>query len=504
MTTLGKPQRQHRIGRLLEEQAVSSQGQLVELLASEGILATQATVSRDLEDLGAVNAVLADAVQRRMLGQQVDLDREVASEPRKRPRGKVSADADIAGQVRRLHDQLEASVAALNLTPTAMKRVVDTALDLSHQQALTPGVDPDPVWDVPALTGTWEVTTRDLPHPLRPEQRRPVTFDPTIAAKRREDVVFAHLGHPLVARATRLLRAAVTSTDVDLHRVTAVLSDDTTLEDVLAVSYARFVVVGADGVRLHEEVLHAGGWVRPNGRFARLESFARLDAQLTVALGEARTVPQQWLNRLTAGWGNTENGLFRSLERRAAERPEGVLQSFRQRDEAFTAEHHMGMFEAGIDEAEVIEPVIKDHAAYGDVEVAHVGKVGQAHAPGFMRLAEDHLAFGAMQSAPRANAPLQRAADSIPEFWMAPDHLLEDRDWPQARRRRQHRHDFLLENGAERIGAPPFAPFDLCRWQAWVLFDAIGRGCAERRLGRRDGNRLGLTEFHKEPHLVVG
>jgi transcriptional regulator of arginine metabolism len=54
MTTLGKPQRQHRIGRLLEEQAVSSQGQLVELLASEGILATQATVSRDLEDLGAV------------------------------------------------------------------------------------------------------------------------------------------------------------------------------------------------------------------------------------------------------------------------------------------------------------------------------------------------------------------------------------------------------------------------------------------------------------------
>ena len=54
MTTLGKPQRQHRIGRLLEEQPVSSQGQLVELLASEGIVATQATVSRDLEDLGAV------------------------------------------------------------------------------------------------------------------------------------------------------------------------------------------------------------------------------------------------------------------------------------------------------------------------------------------------------------------------------------------------------------------------------------------------------------------
>ena len=54
MATLGKPQRQHRIARLLEDQAVSSQAQLVELLAADGIVATQATVSRDLEDLGAV------------------------------------------------------------------------------------------------------------------------------------------------------------------------------------------------------------------------------------------------------------------------------------------------------------------------------------------------------------------------------------------------------------------------------------------------------------------
>lgn len=54
MATLGKPQRQHRIARLLEEQIVSSQAQLVELLATEGVSATQATVSRDLEELGAV------------------------------------------------------------------------------------------------------------------------------------------------------------------------------------------------------------------------------------------------------------------------------------------------------------------------------------------------------------------------------------------------------------------------------------------------------------------
>ncbi|MGH9266799.1 MAG: arginine repressor [Acidimicrobiales bacterium] len=51
---MSKTRRQHRIARLLEEVAVPSQAQLVELLAAEGLVATQATVSRDLDDLGAV------------------------------------------------------------------------------------------------------------------------------------------------------------------------------------------------------------------------------------------------------------------------------------------------------------------------------------------------------------------------------------------------------------------------------------------------------------------
>jgi ornithine carbamoyltransferase len=54
MATLGKPQRQHRIAKMLEEQVISSQVQLVDMLAADGVVATQATVSRDLEELGAV------------------------------------------------------------------------------------------------------------------------------------------------------------------------------------------------------------------------------------------------------------------------------------------------------------------------------------------------------------------------------------------------------------------------------------------------------------------
>ena len=49
-----KAARQRRIIQLIRERPVTNQNELVKLLRSAGIPATQATVSRDLEDLGAV------------------------------------------------------------------------------------------------------------------------------------------------------------------------------------------------------------------------------------------------------------------------------------------------------------------------------------------------------------------------------------------------------------------------------------------------------------------
>jgi transcriptional regulator of arginine metabolism len=61
---LAKAQRQHLVAKLLTAHAVTSQEQLVSLLAGEGVAATQATVSRDLDDLGAIRVRVAggDAV----------------------------------------------------------------------------------------------------------------------------------------------------------------------------------------------------------------------------------------------------------------------------------------------------------------------------------------------------------------------------------------------------------------------------------------------------------
>ncbi|MCP4434993.1 MAG: arginine repressor [Actinomycetia bacterium] len=49
-----KAQRQHRIADMLAENEVASQAHLVELLGDAGVSVNQATVSRDLEELGAI------------------------------------------------------------------------------------------------------------------------------------------------------------------------------------------------------------------------------------------------------------------------------------------------------------------------------------------------------------------------------------------------------------------------------------------------------------------
>lgn len=49
-----KQRRQRLVRRLLEERDLGSQAELLDALAGEGVATTQATVSRDLDELGAV------------------------------------------------------------------------------------------------------------------------------------------------------------------------------------------------------------------------------------------------------------------------------------------------------------------------------------------------------------------------------------------------------------------------------------------------------------------
>ena len=51
---MSKTQRQHRISELIEREVISTAAQIVTRLKSEGVAATQATVTRDLQELGTI------------------------------------------------------------------------------------------------------------------------------------------------------------------------------------------------------------------------------------------------------------------------------------------------------------------------------------------------------------------------------------------------------------------------------------------------------------------
>ena len=88
------PQVRHFIGKGWETSTNSYEADL-EFLARVAV-----KVARMEEDLGTVNAVLADAVQKRMLGEIDDYDVEHASAPagrqRRRGTGRVAADANVS------------------------------------------------------------------------------------------------------------------------------------------------------------------------------------------------------------------------------------------------------------------------------------------------------------------------------------------------------------------------------------------------------------------------
>lgn len=191
---------------------------------------------------------------------------------------------ELNARLTQLEQGYNASRTEMHLDPANLRRVVDTALRINHQSLLVPNYDfaqdtDAEVFTVPSLTAGWRDTLRGLDTRLDPGVLRPITFDPD-AANGRADLVYVHLGHPIVQKAQRLLRRSLWSIDSTLRRVTAVVVDD--LEESFVAAVTRMVLVGRGGVRLHEEVFLAG--VRLHGRRAMAEE--RAEAALDAALDQ--------------------------------------------------------------------------------------------------------------------------------------------------------------------------------------------------------------------------
>ncbi len=177
------------------------------------------------------------------------------------------------------------------------------------------------------------------------------------------------------------------------------------------------------------------------------------------------------------------------LARRAAERPERVLETRGERHEVSPPSTTWAFSKPlkAEGEAEVIEPVRQPRARHGDAEAAEVGEVREAEPAGLMDLAEDHLTLGAVYRPPLADTPLQRPPDPRPEVGMPAQQLLEHRHRPQPGARLEYGDDFGVEDLHQGSGRRRSR--GLLRRRTRVLLDAVAGGDAEPGAGGGDGDR---------------
>lgn len=293
-------------------------------------------IARVEVDLGSANQLVDEQIQEHF-APRLKSKKETKKKSGNDAIAKVLAGGvELNRQLTKLESDFDETRMKMHLEPENLRRVVDTALELNNQQKLVPNFDlrdadtPDiEVFDIPDLTAGWLPALKGLEHRLRPEVRRPITFDAEFAAGR-DDVVFVHLGHPLVQKAQRLLRSTLWSSDSSLNRVSAVEVEG--LAESVAVAVVRMALVGKGGVRLHEDVFLAG--VRLTGAKTQVAEQKTIDALERALDADGLELAGESVRAFVAGvWsddrspvrGRLQDAVERRAESRAAEVREQLL-----------------------------------------------------------------------------------------------------------------------------------------------------------------------------------
>lgn len=289
-------------------------------------------------DLGSANQVVGEEIQRHFGKRTPAKAKSKGVDTNEVINSALAGGMELNARLTQLERGYDESRTEMHLDPANLRRVVDTALRINHQSPLIENHDfaqdtDAEVFDVPTLTAGWHDALRGLDTRLNPGELRPITFDAK-AAEGRADLVYVHLGHPIVQKAQRLLRRSLWSVDSPLSRVTAVVVDD--LEESFVAAVTRMVLVGRGGVRLHEEVFLAG--VRLKGRRAMAEEKAEsaLDKALDherLSLADDR-VRDQLCDLWNVPGAPIRLRLEESMQARAGRRHELVIEQLAKRQAA--------------------------------------------------------------------------------------------------------------------------------------------------------------------------
>jgi hypothetical protein len=243
----------------------------------------------------------------------------------------------LNAELTRLEDDLASSRDKLHLRPANLQRVVETAFDLNKlppMERVASDRTDVPLFRLPSLSSAWEPVTRGLYTRLDPTTPRAIAFDPKIL-KQDTNVVYMHLGSPLLQRTTRRLRSALWGGDASLQRVSAMVVPE--LDESFAVAVTRLVLVGGAGLRLHEEVFLAGT------RLARRQAVGRERAEelLEQALDHPglEPVPALVAEQLARAWNDTaadgiQSRVLAAIDERTARRRSDVEAQLSSRKQA--------------------------------------------------------------------------------------------------------------------------------------------------------------------------
>lgn len=277
------------------------------------------------EDLGSVGGVLSAQIQDAMLGRSSRLDADVQSVRKELAKRILAGEKELKTRIAKLHDNLMLSRKSANITPDNVRKAVSAALALAEKPPLEPsslpGMPEGAAWSVPLFNDSWSEARVGLAHP-HTHAIRPVTFDPDLV-KDRDDVVLAHLNHPLVRLSLRLLREEVWKTGASSKLNRVAVRSVPGLAHPMVYVWSRLLIVGGDHLRLHEELTFSGGEMKLDG--FRRESVLRNLEKLMDSSHPCDDIPDSSFGILKRYFDKYQDSITKTYEARSKERRDALL-----------------------------------------------------------------------------------------------------------------------------------------------------------------------------------
>jgi len=218
-------------------------------------------VQQQRHDLGNVSDIIAEQIEKRMLGliDISDIDFTLPKEKKERVREDIKYQIVTKKDLKKLKESLFNSKDKLRLSPNNQAMVLNQALKLIDNPGLSFNENSNS-YELKELPRIWSEYKRSI---LDTKGRKlNLTFDHEIA-KNRKDLALIHLNHPLMKLSISLYHRNMWSEGIsgenELSRITIIGFKKSDLIYPHVIGLGRIVVVGKFGNRLHEDIIFTGG-----------------------------------------------------------------------------------------------------------------------------------------------------------------------------------------------------------------------------------------------------